>query len=108
MTISVKVTTSNRVTVKLGKPKSPNKTSVASGIIMARTIEDLLDVDSSNVQDKYMLMYDANVQKYVAVNPDDILVNAVDDPISPGLPTQVVVQLADQLDSEIDLDGGSW
>lgn len=108
MTISVKVTTSNRVTVKLGKPKSPNKTSVASGIIMARTIEDLLDVDSSNVQDKYMLMYDANTQKYVAVNPDDILVNAVEEPTSPGLPSQLLDQLADKLDNEIDLDGGSW
>ena len=75
---------------------------------MARTIEDLLDVDSSNIQDKYMLMYDGTTQKYVAVNPDDILVNAIEEPTSPGLPVQMITQLASDLDDEIDLDGGTW
>ena len=44
---------------------------------MARTFGELLDVNVENAGDKYLIMYDGTQQKYVAINPDDVLVNAV-------------------------------
>ena len=68
----------------------------------------LTDVNIDNVNDKYLLMYDGTTQKYVAVNPDDVLINAVEEPISPGLPDQLKAELSSDLDNKIDLDGGIW
>lgn len=84
------------------------KATVASGVIMARTLGELLDVEVQNVSDKYLLMYDGTTQKYIAVNPDDVLINAVEEPVSPGLPDQFKSDMARELDNEIDLDGGTW
>jgi len=61
------------------KSKQKIKATVASGVIMARTLDELLDVDVSGVKDKYLIMYDSSTQKYTAVNPDDILSAAVTD-----------------------------
>ena len=55
------------------KSKQNTKATVASGVIMARTLQELLDVDVSGVSDKYVIMYDATTQKYTAVNPDEVL-----------------------------------
>tara|TARA_B100001094_G_scaffold32755_1_gene27186 strand:- start:12419 stop:12715 length:297 start_codon:yes stop_codon:yes gene_type:complete len=96
------------IKVKLSTQKTPIKTTVASGTIMARTLGELLDVNIDNVNDKYLLMYDGTTQKYVAVNPDDVLINAVEEPISPGLPDQLKAELSSDLDNKIDLDGGIW
>ncbi len=96
------------INVKLSTQKTPIKTTVASGTIMARTLGELLDVNIDNVNDKYLLMYDGTTQKYVAVNPDTVLINAVEESDSPGLPDQLVNQLASDLDDQIDLDGGIW
>ena len=97
MTIQVKVK---------GQPKV--KATVASGVIMARTLDELLDVDVSGVGDKYVIMYDASTQKYTAVNPDEILSATVTDPTSPGLPTEFKDQLDTDLDDRIDLDAGTF
>lgn len=96
------------IKVKLSTQKTPIKTTVASGTIMARTLGELLDVNIDNVNDKYLLMYDGTTQKYVAVNPDDVLINAVEEPVSPGLPDQLKAELSSDLDNKIDLDGGIW
>lgn len=96
------------IKIKLSTQKTPIKTTVASGTIMARTLGELLDVNIDNVNDKYLLMYDGTTEKYIAVNPDDVLVNAVEEPISPGLPDQFKDGLSRELDNEIDLDGGIW
>ena len=96
------------IKVKLSTQKTPIKTTVASGTIMARTLGELLDVNIDNVNDKYLLMYDGTTQKYVAVNPDDVLINAVEEPVSPGLPDQLKTELSSDLDNKIDLDGGIW
>ena len=97
MTIRVKVDSKRQI-----------KATVASGTIMARTLGELLDVDTDGVSDKYIIMYDANTQKYVGINPDTLLVNAVEEPTSPGLPNQFTQTMASDLDNEIDLDGGIW
>ena len=75
---------------------------------MARTLDELLDVDLSGASDKYVIMYDATTQKYTAVNPDVILSAAATENSSPGLPSDFKDQLDTDLDDRIDLDGGTW
>ena len=95
------------INVRVSKKRSI-KATVASGTIMARTFGELLDVNVENAGDKYLIMYDGTQQKYVAINPDDVLVNAVQEPVSPGLPAEFKERMSVDLDNEIDLDGGTW
>ncbi len=73
-------------------------------------LEDLIDVDinNSNKQDKYVLMYDVVTNEYKLVNPDDVLSAATNEPIQPGLPGDFVNQMDVDLDNKIDLDAGTW
>jgi beta-lactamase class A len=99
MTINVRVVTN--------KPKT--KATVASGVIMARTLDELLDVDVSGVGDKYVIMYDATTKKYTAVNPDEVLsASSTTETTQPGLPTDFKDQLDIDLDDRIDLDAGTF
>jgi hypothetical protein len=84
------------------------KSLLKTGVALEGRFKDLLDVDVSAASDKYLIMYDANTQKYIAVNPDDILISAIEEPTSPGLPAQFLNQLDVNLDNKIDLDGGTW
>jgi hypothetical protein len=84
------------------------KSLLKTGVALEGRFKDLLDVDVSNATDKYLIMYDGTTQKYIAVNPDDVLVSAVEEPTSPGLPTQFINQLDTNLDNKVDLDGGTW
>lgn len=90
--------------------KTPKiKATVASGVIMARTLNELLDVDVSGVKDKYVLMYDSTTQKYKTVNPDDILsASSNTETTQPGLPGDFVNTLDNDLDNKIDLDAGTF
>lgn len=90
------------------KSKQNVKATVASGVIMARTLDELLDVDVSGVHDKYLIMYDASTQKYTAVNPDEVLSAATTEPLSPGLPSDFMDQMDTDLDDRIDLDAGTF
>jgi hypothetical protein len=107
MTYKVQVIGST-TNVRVIKTTSNPKATVASGVTMARTLEELLDVDLSDVSDKYVIMYDASTQKYTAVNPDEVLSAAVAEQTSPGLPTNFKDQLDADLDDRIDIDGGTW
>ena len=88
--------------------KSKIKATVASGVIMARTLNELLDVDVTGVGDKFVIMYNASTGKYTAVNPDQVLSASVTEPTSPGLPTNFKDQLDVDLDNRIDLDAGTF
>ena len=89
--------------------KSKIKATVASGIIMARTLNELLDVDVSGVGDKFVIMYNATTGKYTAVNPDLVLSAASNtETTQPGLPGDFVNTLDVDLDNKIDLDAGSF
>jgi hypothetical protein len=96
------------IKVKVSSYNSKIKATVASGVIMARTLNELLDVNVTNVKDKYLLMYDAVTQKYTAVNPDEVLSATVTEVTSPGLPSNFKNQLDSDLDNKIDLDGGTF
>lgn len=90
------------------KSKQKIKATVQSGVIMARTLNELLDVNVSGVRDKYVIMYDSATQKYIAVNPDSVLSAATTEPIQPGLPADFENQLDIDLDDRIDLDAGTF
>lgn len=49
-------------------------------------------------------MYDAATQKYITVDPDTVLSNAV----TGGLPSNFVDKLDVDLDDKIDLDAGGF
>jgi hypothetical protein len=51
-----------------------------------------------------VLTYDASSGEFVAVDPDDVLSNAIND----GLPNDFINELDVDLDDKIDLDGGSF
>lgn len=91
--------------------KQPYKIiNLQGGLQVPARLEDLIDVsvDSNNKKDKYVLMYDVNLNKYKLVNPDDVLSAAVTEPIQPGLPSDFESQLDIDLDNRIDLDAGSF
>lgn len=81
--------------------KTPSKIQVASqsGIIMARKLSDLQDVDLTGVKDKFVLMYDESAEKYRAYNPDEVLsASAVTETTQPGLPQDFIDYLNQNLD----------
>jgi len=93
--INVRVNTSYRYNIT--KKADPIiKSTVRSGIIMARKLADLMDVDVSNVQDNFVLMYDAADQKYKAYDPDEVLSTSVEG----GLPQNFMDYLNDTLNPQ--------
>ena len=106
--MTIKVTVVGSTTQVRIKSQPKVKAAVASGVIMARTLEELLDVDVSGVNDKYVIMYDSSTQKYTAVNPDEVLSAATTEPIQPGIPADFENQLDIDLDNKIDLDAGTF
>jgi hypothetical protein len=98
----------NSFNVRL-KSSQKYKVSVTSGgVQVPARVEDLINFDPSNKQDKYLMMYDASTQTYKMVNPDEILINAVTEPEQPGLPQEFIDQLDIDLDNKIDLDAGTF
>jgi hypothetical protein len=78
------------------------------GVQVPAKFEDLADFDPDGLQDSYVIMYDANTQKYKAVNPDLVLSRAISETTSPGIPTAFIDQLDIELDDKIDLDAGTF
>ena len=98
---------SYQVIASTNKPKI--KATVASGVIMARTLNELLDVDVTGVGDKFVIMYNATTGKYTAVNPDVVLSAASNtETTQPGLPQNFIDTLDVDLDDKIDLDAGGF
>jgi beta-lactamase class A len=96
------------INVRVGS-KSKIKATVASGVIMARNLSELLDVDVTGVGDKYVIMYDSTTGKYTAVNPDEVLsASSTTETTQPGLPADFLNTLDTDVDDRIDLDAGTW
>lgn len=97
------------INVRVSSRTPKVKATVASGVIMARTLQELLDVDVSGVHDKYVIMYNAATGKYTAVNPDTVLsASSTTETIQPGLPADFENVLDVDLDNRINLDGGTF
>ena len=108
MTYQVRVA-GNITNVKVSTNTPKVKATVASGVIMARTLDELLDVDVTGVGDKFLIMYNATTGKYTAVNPDVVLSAASNtETTQPGLPNDFINTLDVDLDDKIDLDAGGF
>jgi hypothetical protein len=90
------------IQVKLSKSKS---IKVRTQIVVPDTLNVISDIDVSNVQDGYVLMYDDVLQKYTFVDPDTLLSKAVADD---SLPSDFLNKLDTDLDNRITLDAGEF
>jgi hypothetical protein len=79
--------------------------SATLGATDSDNLEGLGDIDITNVQDGYVLMFDAETQKYRFVDPDRILSKAVEDD---NLPQDFLDKLDIDLDDRIDVDSGDF
>lgn len=75
-------------------------------------IQDLVDFDNTNNNDKYVMVYDSSIQKFKMVNPDEVLNYAAGtETIQPGLvgyANTFLDRLDTDLDDKIDLDAGTF
>ena len=69
---------------------------------------DLVNVNDEERRDKYLIMFNELLNEYRAVNPDEVLVAAVEEPEQPGLPDELIDELDVELDNRIDFDGGEY
>ena len=76
--------------------------------ILSPQFRSLSDVDATDEQNNYIIIYDAATGKYTVKNPDEVLKASVTDPIQPGLPDELIDQLDVDLDNRIDFDGGEY
>jgi hypothetical protein len=90
------------IQVKLSRPRS---IKVRTQIVVPDNISIINGIDVSNVQDGYVLMYDAQVQEYGFVDPDTLLSKSVSDNF---LPQDFIDKLDTDLDDRIDFDGGGF
>jgi hypothetical protein len=90
------------IQVKLSKT---SKIKVKTQIVVPDTLNIISDVDVSNVEDGYVLMYDDVLQKYTFVDPDVLLSKSVADNF---LPPEFINKLDTDLDDRIDVDAGSF
>tara|TARA_R110000772_G_scaffold253505_1_gene369181 strand:+ start:248 stop:526 length:279 start_codon:yes stop_codon:yes gene_type:complete len=81
------------------------KIKVRTQIVVPDNISVLNDVDVSNVQDGYVLMYDNALQEYTFVDPDVLLSKAVADN---NLPQDFLNKLDVDLDDRINVDAGQF
>lgn len=91
--------------------QSPSfKVSLLSKIeIMPTNLDELVDVEISGNNDKYVLMYDAASGKWRDVNPDQVLsASSNTETTQPGLPNDFINTLDVDLDNKIDLDAGTF
>ena len=76
---------------------------------MPTNLDELVDVEISGNNDKYVLMYDATSGKWRDVNPDQVLsASSNTETTQPGLPGDFVNTLDVDLDNKIDLDAGTF
>ena len=84
-----------------------NFTVTQEKTVVAEFLSDLADVAVSNLpaSDKYVLTYDASLQKYTLVPADQVLQSAAEDA---QLPQEFVDQLDVALDDKINMDAGGF
>lgn len=105
MTIRVTQVTKSFI-VKVKEPIKLNIQVAGEAGSVAGSLTDLDDFDPSGVQNNYIVMYNASLQKYVTVDPDVVLSNAAT--TNNGLPQDFIDKLDVDLDNKIDLDAGTF
>lgn len=76
------------------------------GIVDSNNLDGLGNIDIENVQDGYVLTYDLSQNKYIFVDPDDVLSKAVT--LDNQLPQDFVDEVGIELNDRIDLDAGDF
>jgi len=104
MTHKVSLSNSSNYSVKQGGPSFKVSAILGSGASEVANLSDLDDVNVSGIQNGYVLTYNSSTGQFVAVDPDNVLSNAV----TGGLPSNFVDKLDVDLDDKIDLDGGGF
>jgi len=98
----------NAVRVRVG---GRNATKVVASNLSAlasiTTIGGLIDVDTSNKADNYVLSYNASANRWEAVDPDQILSDAASDGSIPGEFINILDTDTTRTDN-IDFDGGQF
>jgi hypothetical protein len=79
--------------------------SATLGILDSDNLDGLGNIDITNVEDGYVLMYDGTQQKYVFVDPDNVLSKSVEDD---SLPQDFIDKLDVDLDNLVDIDSGEF
>jgi hypothetical protein len=91
------------IQIKLSKTSS---IKVKTQIAIPESLSGVDNVDVSNVQDGYILMYNEELGRYAFVDPDDVLIKSTI--TNEGLPQDFLNTLDVDLDNRIDLDGGEF
>ena len=65
-------------------------------------------IDTKQLNDGYILIFDYVNERYKFVNPDEVLSRTVTDTQQPGLPSNFLSLLEVDLDNKVNLDGGVW
>ena len=105
MTIKVTQSTSS-YSVKIQAPIKFNVQVTGEAGSVAGSLTDLDDFDPTGVENNYIVMYNASLQKYVTVDPDTVLSSATT--TNNGLPQDFINKLDVDLDDKIDLDAGTF
>lgn len=105
MTIKVTQSTSS-YSVKIQAPIKFKVQVTGEAGSVAGSLTDLDDFDPTGVENNYVIMYNASLQKYVTVDPDVVLSSAVT--TNQGLPQDFIDKLDVDLDNKIDLDAGTF
>jgi len=103
MTYKISVSSSSSYSVKQ-QSTLKFKVSQTGGASQVASLSDLSDVNISGAQNGFVLSFNSSTGKFVAINPDDVLSNAV----TGGLPSTFTNELDTALDDKIDLDGGAF
>lgn len=85
---------------------SENKFKVSESKPVTK-FQDLEDFNETGVKNNYLISYDAATKTYKTIDPDDILIAAVDGGgENVGIPTAFINQIASDLEDKVSLDGG--
>ena len=103
MTYKVSTSTNSYSVKQSSTPDFKVSAILGSGASEVANLSDLNDVNVSGIQNGYVLTYNSSTGQFVAVNPDNVLSNAV----TGGLPTVFIDELHDDLD-KIHLDAGGF
>jgi len=104
-TINVKVGNQNNIRVAVGNQSATKVVASNMSAASSNSISGVV-VDLTGIQDNFVLQYDASNNKIIAVDPDQILQDAVPG----GIPADFI----NVLDSDpnrtdnVDFDGGSF
>lgn len=87
------------------KTKKSSRIKVKTQIAIPENLSSIDNIDVSDIDDGYVLMYSDTQQRYVFMDPDELLSKAVEDDF---LPNNFIQKLDTDLNNKIDVDAGEF